>query len=80
VNKVICEKIVQYLLTKEDHMENLDSLLIALYDDEIKQISDEILNSIKYLISQGVLEEFNTSGDLKFRLNTGSFLFDDSTQ
>jgi hypothetical protein len=42
---------------KEDDQDSLDGLILKIYDVEIKQLSQEIVKNLEYLISLGLIKE-----------------------
>ena len=56
-NKHICQKILTYLRSKLDKKDSLDGILLGIYEDEIRKLSNVIFKNLGYLISIGVIQE-----------------------
>jgi predicted transcriptional regulator with HTH domain len=57
VDKNICRKILEYLMAKKDYRDDLDGILLGVYEQEIERLSKTTLQNLGYLISIGIIEE-----------------------
>jgi len=57
LDKNICKKILEYLMAKQDHKDDLDGILLGVFEREIERLSRTTLQNIGYLISMGIIEE-----------------------
>jgi hypothetical protein len=57
VDKNICRKIVEYLMAKKDHKDDLDGILLGVFEKEIEHLSKTTLQNLGHLISTGIIEE-----------------------
>lgn len=62
-------------MNKKDHRDDIEGILLFLYENELKQLSGEVTTLIRFLLSKGLLKEFeNTSGRKYYQLSN-SFRF-----
>jgi len=68
-NKNICRRILTHLKSKVDHRDNLDGILLGIYEQEIQRLSNRIFRNLGYLISIGTIVEVqNADGSTYYRL------------
>jgi hypothetical protein len=73
LDKNVCKKILEYLMAKQDHKDDLDGILLGVFEKEIERLSRTTLQSIGYLISMGILvEEKNGDGTGWYRMTDDS--------
>lgn len=73
-DKNVCKKILEYLMAKQDHKDDLDGILLGVFEKEIERISRTTLQNIGYLITMGIIEE-EKNGD-----GTGWYRVTDDSQ
>ena len=62
--------IIQHLLKKKDHKDDLEGISLFVYENELKNLSNEIMSTISDLISKGLLKELkNSSGQKCYQLS-----------
>lgn len=68
IDKHICEKIVAYLLGRQDHQDSLDGILLGVYEMELERLNNRILAGLQYLVSAGILEKRQLASSQAFGL------------
>lgn len=62
--------IIQHLLRKKDHQDDLEGISLFIYEKELKNLSSEIISAINELVSKGLLKELeNPSGQKSYQLS-----------
>ena len=51
----ISEKIIEHLKSKADHRDNLDGIVIAIYEKEMKRLTENIIRNLSTLIKKGIV-------------------------
>lgn len=58
-----------HLKSKVDHRDNLDGILLGIYEQEIQRLSNRIFRNLGYLISIGAIVEVqNAEGSTYYKL------------
>jgi hypothetical protein len=67
----LSQRIIDHLKLKKENSDLLDDIIIAMYDNEMKNLSEDILTSLNDLISKGIIVE-NKKNDNKtlYKLKT----------
>jgi len=65
----MCKKIIDFLRSKKNKQDQLDGILLNIFPQEIDKTSKKILQNLGYLISHGIVEEFeNFDGRRLFKI------------
>lgn len=65
----ISRKIVEHLTNKKDGRTDLNGILIAMYEEEIKILPDKVLKTLADLKYRGIVKEyFDEEGRLYYKL------------
>ncbi len=73
--KNLIDIIIKHLQKKKDHQDDLEGILLIVYEKELKNLSGEILTAICDLVSQGILmESKNSSGQKCYQLSDSFFI------
>ncbi len=59
------DRIIKYLLDKKDHQDDLEGITLFVYENEVKELSGEVMNAIGILLSKGLLKECENSDGKK---------------
>ena len=59
------DNIIQHLLQKKDHKDDLEGISLFVYEKELKNLSGEIISTIGDLVSKGLLKELKNSSGQK---------------
>ena len=66
----MADKIINHLASKNDHQDNLDGLILGLYESEIQVLSQKVTETLSNLISKGIIKEvINSNGERFFKLD-----------
>ena len=57
-NKDLPERIIEHLRLKKETGDDLDGIALAIYQNEMKGLSDSIINNLSDLIESGKIKEF----------------------
>jgi hypothetical protein len=63
---LICNKIINYLVLKDDKKDCLEGILLGLFPNEIDKLAQEILLNLNYLISIGKIQPYSDGTDKGF--------------
>jgi hypothetical protein len=73
VDKNICRKILEYLMAKKDYRDDLDGILLGVYEQEIERLSKTTLQNLGYLVSIGIIkEDKNGDGTVWYKISDDS--------
>ncbi len=62
--------IIQHLLKKKDHKDDLEGISIFVYEKELENLSGEIMSTIGDLVAKGLLKvSENSVGQKKYQLS-----------
>jgi hypothetical protein len=59
-SKKITDLIIQHLLKKQDHTDDLEGISLFVYESVLNELSERVLSTISKLIAQGILVEITT--------------------
>jgi hypothetical protein len=62
----ICRRIIHYLDAKTEGKDNLNGILLGLFEKEIQHLTRLVLSNVGYLISIGAIEEIKSGNGKKF--------------
>jgi hypothetical protein len=66
----ISDLIIQHLLKKNDHKDDLEGISLFVYETDLNELSKRVLEKIRKLISEGVISEYDdTNGKKYYSLN-----------
>ena len=54
----LSQEIIKYLNSKEGKRDDLDGIVIAIYENEIKNLTKKIMNELAMLLAKGIITEF----------------------
>ena len=63
--KNLSDIIIKYLSDKKDHQDNLEGITLFVYENEVKELSGQVMNAIGDLLSKGLLKELENSDGRK---------------
>ena len=65
----LSNRIIDHLKQKQDGRDDLDGLVIAIYEKEMKRLTEKIMNDLADLIAKGVVAEYeNNNGKRGLKL------------
>jgi hypothetical protein len=68
-NKNIRNRIIEYLSARKDKRDELNGLLLAVFGQEIENLTKEILRNVGDLVSEGIIkEEKEKQGEIYYKL------------
>jgi hypothetical protein len=62
----INQRIIQHLMEKKGHKDNIEGITLMIYEKEIKHLSDQIMDAIFDLLSRGLIVESSSSSGQKY--------------
>ena len=54
----LSQEIIKYLNSKDGKSDDLDGIVIAIYENEIKNLTEKIMNELAMLLAKGIITEF----------------------
>lgn len=54
----LSQRIIEHLRPKEDGRDDLDGIVIAIYEKEMKKLSANIMNDLAELLAKGIVSEY----------------------
>jgi hypothetical protein len=73
--KNLSDRIIRHLLDKNDHKDDLSGITLFIYENEVKELSGEVMNSIGILLSKGLIKEAESSTGKKYYLLSDNHSF-----
>ena len=59
----LSNRIINHLKYRDNHCDKLDNIIIAMYDTEMKNLSNQIVESIADLMRDGIIVEDKKNDD-----------------
>ncbi len=70
-DKDICDKIVEYLSEKANHQDQINGILMGVYDKIFGDFTDILLRNLSVLVARGMIEEArDKDNNIVYRLPT----------
>jgi len=68
--KSLSDGIIQHLLQKKDHKDDLEGITLFIYEKELKNLSNEIMDVLADLVTHDLLVEYEHPEGKKYYLIT----------
>ena len=69
-SKKITDLIIQHLLTKQDHKDDLEGISLFVYENELNELAGQIVVAVRNLIAKGMIKESESlSGKNQYQLS-----------
>ena len=61
-NTILFFRITDHLKLKENKQDDLNGIILAIYETEMKNLSQKVIMSLSHMIKKGIVTEFKTQG------------------
>ena len=58
---IILTKIIDHLKLKDDKQDDLNGIILAIYESEIKKLHSEVIQTLSLMIKKSIIDEFKDS-------------------